>query len=122
MRPQSGVITNARPKRLAYVNLPRKYSPLMWAKRSPIGTPASDRSCAATGNAAFGESTCLARSPRQFAGESRNSREDIFIWYSDCFGNMAVRPAVRSLLLVCLVAMPQAAFGYGVLAHEAIVD
>src|SRR5688572_32391539 len=67
-------MTNARPNFSAYVILPRKYRPLMKAKSSPIGTP-SARSRVATENVAFGESTCCARRPRQFAGDRRNMRE-----------------------------------------------
>lgn len=38
-----------------------------------MGTP-SDRRREATGNAALGDSTCCARTPRQFAGERRKTR------------------------------------------------
>src|SRR5712692_8143186 len=60
--------------RRAYVSLPRKYRPLMNVNRSPSGAPFRDRSAAATGKVAPGESTCFARRPPQLAGESRKTR------------------------------------------------
>src|SRR4030095_1656213 len=122
INPSSGVITNARPKRRAYVILPRKYSPLMCANKSPIGTPSCERSRVATANVALGDSTCWALRPRQFAGERRNTRTAILIWYSDCFECRRMRVAVVCAFVVCLLWMPQHARAYGGLSHEAIVD
>src|SRR5215472_6071736 len=60
--------------RIAYVSLPRKYRPLMNAKTSPSSAPFRDRSAHASSNCAFGERTCFARVPEQFAGDRRNTR------------------------------------------------
>lgn len=71
----------------AYVNLPRKYSPLMKLKISPSGTP-SLRSRNANGERPFSPRINLARRPEAFAGESRKIRRRLDFNDGVPFGNV----------------------------------
>ena len=55
----------------AYAIFPRKYSALMNANATAMGTPSSARYSLAASKFAFGEVSCFARSPETFAGERR---------------------------------------------------
>src|SRR5437867_965712 len=66
----SGGLANAE----AYANLPRKYSPLMKVKTSPMVAPSVDLSRWASVERAFFRNRKPARFPEQWAGESRKIR------------------------------------------------
>src|SRR6059058_2608261 len=66
----SGGLANAA----AYANLPRKYSPLMKVKTSPMFAPSVDLSRWASVERAFFRNRKPARFPEQWAGESRKIR------------------------------------------------
>src|SRR5438093_10716722 len=66
----SGGLANAA----AYASLPRKYSPLMNVKTSPMVAPSVDLSRWASAERAFFRNRKPARFPEQWAGESRKIR------------------------------------------------